>query len=65
GWVENVVRDIVRSEPQLVEKPQEVLKRIRDEARRSSFRPVIAPAQVQALLNRHKGSSSSRASSRS
>lgn len=65
GWVENVVRDIVRSEPQLVEKSQEVLKRVRDEARRSSFRPVIAPAQVQALLNRHKGSSSSRASSRS
>ena len=65
GWVENVVRNIVRSEPQLVDKSQEVLKRIRDEARRSSFRPVIAPAQVQALLNRHKGSSSSRASSSS
>lgn len=51
-WVEQTVRDIVQSNPQIVRSPLEVLKRVRDEARRNNYRPIIAPAQVQALLNR-------------
>lgn len=51
-WVEQTVRDIVQSNPEIVRSPLEVLKRVRDEARRNNYRPIIAPAQVQALLNR-------------
>lgn len=57
-WVEDIVTDIVRLSPRLAEKPQEVLRRVRDEARKNRYRPVIAPAQVQSLLNRHKRASS-------
>lgn len=56
-WVEQTVRDIVRSNPQIMSRPLEVLKRVRDEARRNNYRPIIAPAQVQALLNRERDSS--------
>ncbi len=56
-WVEETVRDIIRSNPRIVESPLEVLKRVREEAKRSNFRPIIAPAQVQALLNKEKESS--------
>lgn len=55
-WVEETVRDIVRSNPQIVSRPLEVLKRVRDEARRNNYRPIIAPAQVQALLNKQRDS---------
>jgi hypothetical protein len=51
-WVEQTVRDIVRLNPEIVRNPLEVLKRVRDEARKNNYRPIIAPAQVQALLNR-------------
>ncbi len=51
-WVEKTVRQIVESNPQIVRSPLEVLKKVRDEARKSNYRPIIAPAQVQALLNR-------------
>ncbi len=51
-WVEKIVRQIVESNPQIVRSPLEVLKKVRDEARRNNYRPIIAPAQVQALLNR-------------
>ena len=64
-WVEGVVRRIVRSDPHMVERPLDVLKKVREEARRSNFRPVIAPAQVRALLNRTKGSGGPRATVRS
>lgn len=51
-WVEQTVRQIVESNPEIVRSPLEVLKKVRDEARRNNYRPIIAPAQVQALLNR-------------
>ena len=51
-WVEETVKDIVRSNPQIVKSPLELLKRVRDEARKNNYRPIIAPAQVQALLGR-------------
>jgi Lrp/AsnC ligand binding domain len=51
-WVEKTVRDIVRSNPQIAKSPLELLKRVRDEARKNNYRPIIAPAQVQALVNR-------------
>src|SRR5713226_5069065 len=56
-WVEDKVREIVRSNPRIVESPLEVLKRVREEARRSNYRPIIAPAQVQALLTKERESS--------
>ena len=51
-WVEEQVREIVRTNPGIVGNPIEVLKRVREEARKNNYRPIIAPAQVQALLNR-------------
>ena len=60
GWVETVVRELVRSNPRIVDKPIEVLKRVREEARKNNYRPVIAPAQVQALLARQRSLGSAR-----
>jgi uncharacterized protein with GYD domain len=51
-WVEETVRELVKSDPEIAHNPIEVLKRVRDEARKNNYRPIIAPAQVQALLNR-------------
>ncbi len=51
-WVRDVVGEIVRSNQQIVDRPLDVLRRVREEARRNGYRPVIAPAQVQAIMNR-------------
>lgn len=64
GWVEGVVGEIVQSNQQIVESPLDLLKRVREEARRNGYRPVIAPAQVQAIINRLRESARLRASPR-
>jgi hypothetical protein len=51
-WVEKTVGEIIKTNPSLVKNPIEVLKRVRELARKNNFRPIIAPAQVQALLNK-------------
>jgi hypothetical protein len=53
-WVEETVRGIVRSSPGIVKTPLELLRRVREEARRNNYRPIIAPAQIQALLTRER-----------
>jgi translation elongation factor EF-1beta len=51
-WVEETVRSILSSNPELSKNTPEVLKLVRVEARRNNYRPVIPPAQVQALLKK-------------
>ena len=54
-WVEETVRSILVSNPDISKNSKEVLKLVRVEARRNNYRPVIPPAQVQALLKRRRG----------
>ncbi len=51
-WVEDTVRSILASHPELSKNSSELLKLVRVEARRNDYRPVIPPAQVQALLKK-------------
>jgi len=51
-WVEETVKSILASNPELSKNSTEMLKLVRVEARRNNYRPVIPPAQVQALLKK-------------
>lgn len=51
-WVEDTVSSILKSSPGISRTPTDLLKRVREEARAKNYRPVIAPAQVQAILKK-------------
>jgi Lrp/AsnC ligand binding domain len=51
-WVQETVRSIVRSNPGIGRNTSDLLKRVREEAKKNNYRPIIAPAQVQAILNK-------------
>jgi hypothetical protein len=51
-WVEETVRTILDSNPEMSKNPSEMLKMVRMEARKNDYRPVIPLAQVQALLKK-------------
>jgi hypothetical protein len=51
-WVEETVRTILDSNPEMSKNPSEMLNMVRMEARKNNYRPVIPPAQVQALLKK-------------
>jgi hypothetical protein len=57
-WVQNTVQALVASNPGLAKEPRELLRKLREEARKSNYRPVIAPAHVQAIVNKTSGSRS-------
>jgi hypothetical protein len=54
-WVEETVHEIVGSSTGIVKSPLELIKRVREEAKRNNYRSIIAPAQIQALLSRERG----------
>jgi uncharacterized protein with GYD domain len=51
-WVEQTVRKILDSNPEIAKNTSELLKMVRVEARKYNYRPVIPPAQVRALLSK-------------
>ncbi len=51
-WVEKTVRSLVRSDPGVAKNPTELLRLVRVEAKKSNYRPIIPPAQVEALLRK-------------
>jgi len=51
-WVRETVRSIIRSNPTIGRNTSDLLKRVREEAKKNNYRPIIAPAQVQAILNK-------------
>ncbi len=51
-WVEKTVRSLVRSDPEVAKNPSQLLKLVRAEARKNNYRPIIPPAQVEALLRK-------------
>jgi hypothetical protein len=51
-WVEETVRTLLDSNPGLSKNQSEVLRMVRAEARKQNYRPIIPPAQIQALLGK-------------
>jgi hypothetical protein len=51
-WVQETVQAIVRSNPSLTRNSSDLLKRVREEAKKDNFRPIIAPAQVQSIVRK-------------
>jgi Lrp/AsnC ligand binding domain len=51
-WVEDTVKTLLDSSPGLSKNQSEVLRLVRAEARKQNYRPVIPPAQIQALLRK-------------
>jgi DNA-binding Lrp family transcriptional regulator len=51
-WVQETVRSFVRSNPGIARSSSDLLKRVREEAKKNNYRPIIAPAQVQAIVRK-------------
>lgn len=51
-WVQQTVRRILDSNPEIAKNQVELFKMVRVEAKNSDYRPVIPPAHIRAILGK-------------